>query len=291
MRAYALTDPGKVRKINQDYIFLSRKPVGALENLFLLADGMGGERAGDFASRYAVEHVVEELKQMEGEEPSRLLQKSIAQVNRNLYQEAARQADLQGTGTTLVAACIQGNLLYVANVGDSRLYLIRDNMDQITRDHSFVEEMVAMGKMQRGSRDYQTKKNIITRAVGASAGIDVDLFIKKLMPGDLVLLCSDGLTNMVDEMEIEYIIRAEGELKSKAAALIEAANRNGGKDNISVVLVQPRFDDSTHSHSQPEEWEEVAASPRQCPLPAVSQKEAENPPCSVLRKEGEVGTC
>lgn len=243
MRAYALTDPGKVRKTNQDYIFFSQGPVGTLDNLFLLADGMGGQRAGDFASRYVVEHLVGVIQNEKGGDPSDLLIRSMNQVNYNLYIEAGSSQELEGTGTTLVAATIRGNLLYVANVGDSRLYLLRDDMEQITKDHSFVEEMVAMGKMQRNSRDYQTKKNIITRAIGVSTDVNVDLFIRKLKAGDILLLCSDGLTNMVDEMEVEYIIRAEGDLRSKAEALVEAANRNGGKDNISVVLVQPQIEE------------------------------------------------
>ena len=242
MLAYALTDSGKVRKTNQDYIFFSQEPVGILDNLLLLADGMGGQRAGDFASRYVVENLQQYLATEElepGISITEYLKNGISQVNAGLYMKAEQSEELQGTGTTLVVATIKDHILYVANIGDSRLYLIRDNMEQVTKDHSYVEEMVAMGRMTRGSRDYQNKKNIITRAMGAGSMVSVDIFTRKVLPGDVLLLCSDGLTNMVDEMEIEYIIRSEGDLKKKAEDLIEAANRNGGKDNISVILAMP----------------------------------------------------
>ena len=242
MLAYALTDSGKVRKTNQDYIFFSQEPVGILDNLLLLADGMGGQRAGDFASRYVVENLLEYLETEEKEPEGSVteyLKHGIINVNAQLYMEAEQKEELQGTGTTLVVATTKDHILYVANIGDSRLYLLRDNMEQVTKDHSYVEEMVAMGRMTRGSRDYQSKKNIITRAMGASSMVSVDIFTRKVQPGDVLLLCSDGLTNMVDEMEIEYIIRSEGDLKKKAENLVAAANRNGGKDNISVILALP----------------------------------------------------
>lgn len=129
----------------------------------------------------------------------------------------------------------------MANIGDSRLYLLRGELQQVTKDHSYVEELVALGKMKRGSWDYQQKKNIITRAMGTGEIVDVDLFALKLKPGDYILMCSDGLSNMVDEFEIEYVIRTEEELKKRAKTLIESANRNGGKDNISVILIDPQI--------------------------------------------------
>ena len=148
---------------------------------------------------------------------------------------------LFGMGSTLVVATVKGSVLYVANIGDSRLYLLREKLEQVTRDHSYVEELVALGKMKRGSRDYQEQKNIITRAVGTAETVDIDLFAFKLKPGDYILMCSDGLSNMVDELEIEDIIRTEDGIKKKTEALIEAANRGGGKDNISVILIRPEI--------------------------------------------------
>ncbi|MFR4579088.1 MAG: protein kinase domain-containing protein [Clostridium fessum] len=145
-------------------------------------------------------------------------------------------------GTTLVAASIQGNTLYVANVGDSRLYRIeRSGIHQITRDHSYVEAMVSLGQMSRGSREYETKKNIITRAVGIGGHVEPDFFEVSLNPGDYVLLCSDGLTNMVDNSAIYRMVLLPGTLDTKARALTALANQNGGKDNIAVILIDPQI--------------------------------------------------
>ena len=176
MEACALTDVGQKRSMNQDFIYASTEPVGSLENLFIVADGMGGHQAGDFASRFVVENLV---RFFETPYPDRdvhgILKEGIRKVNRELYERASKTPELNGTGSTLVLATIKGNVLYVANIGDSRLYLLRGELEQITKDHSYVEELVAMGKLKRGSRDYMEKKNIITRAVGVSEEVDTDL--------------------------------------------------------------------------------------------------------------------
>lgn len=242
MEACALTDVGQKRSMNQDFIYARTTPIGSLQNLFIVADGMGGHQAGDFASRFVVENLV---RFFEEEYPDRdvhgILKEGIRKVNRDLFLRASEDPNLNGTGSTLVLATIKGNVLYVANIGDSRLYLLRDELEQITRDHSYVEELVAMGKLKRGSRDYLEKKNIITRAVGVSETVDTDLFALKLKSKDQILMCSDGLSNMVDEFEIEYIIRSEDGVEKRAKTLVDAANRNGGQDNISVVLIEPQI--------------------------------------------------
>ena len=242
MEACAITDVGRVRGINQDYCFSSTAPIGSLDNLFIVADGMGGHNAGDYASRFVVEHLVSSLGQIyEDKDIHSILKEVIRKVNLQLYQAAGQDPSLYGMGTTLVLATIKHRVLYVANIGDSRLYLLNDGLKQVTKDHSYVEELVAMGKMKRGSRDYQEKKNIITRAIGTGSEIDIDLFAMKIKSRDYILMCSDGLSNMVDEFEIEYIIRSEEGLKEKAAGLVAAANRIGGKDNISVILIDPQI--------------------------------------------------
>lgn len=242
MEACALTDIGMNRSMNQDYVYASTMPVGSLDNLFIVADGMGGHKAGDFASRFVVEKLTEYFaKPFPDKDVHSIIREGIRKVNRELYETANQNEDLRGTGSTLVLATIRGNVLYVANVGDSRLYLLRDELEQITRDHSYVEELVALGKMKRGSRDYLENKNIITRAIGADEDVDVDLFALKLKSRDVILMCSDGLSNMVDEFEMEYIIRAEESISEKAQGLVDAANRSGGKDNISVILVEPQI--------------------------------------------------
>lgn len=241
MRACAMTDIGRVRTANQDYVYASTDSVGMLPNLFLVADGMGGHKAGDYASRYISEHLVEHLKQAGNSEIIPLLREGIEKVNKMLYQESRDKAELNGMGTTLVAAVIEDSTMYVANVGDSRLYQIRTKLKQITRDHSYVEELVSLGQMERGSRDYREKKNIITRAVGTEEKLDIDFFEVSLEPGDYILMCSDGLSNMLEDAEMEEIICSELELGEKAEKLITVANDNGGKDNIGVVLINPEI--------------------------------------------------
>ena len=241
MKACALTDTGRVRTANQDYVYASVEPVGSLPNLFVVADGMGGHQAGDFASRYIVENLVSYLQYTENSQIVPLLREAILKVNTMLYHEAKEKPEFSGMGTTLVAAVADENTLYVANVGDSRLYLVRDRIRQVTRDHSYVEELVSLGRLERGSKDYKDKKNIITRAVGTEDKLLVDFFEVGLEPGDYILMCSDGLSNMLEDAEMEEIIGSDLELQEKAEKLITVANDNGGKDNIAVVLVDPQI--------------------------------------------------
>ncbi len=237
MEAFALTDMGMLRNMNQDFVFASPEPVGPLENLFLVADGMGGHKAGDYASRFLVQNIVDEVRNAEGRAPVAVLEKAIREVNRKLYREAVEKEELSGMGTTLVAAATEGNVLYVANIGDSRLYLIRRGKAyQVTRDHSYVEEMVAAGKMVRGSREYLSQKNIITRAAGMTERVEADFFEVDLEEGDRILLCSDGLTNMVDNEAIAAVVSGSGTLEEKGHRLVELANAGGGRDNITVIL-------------------------------------------------------
>ena len=241
MKACALTDTGRVRTANQDYVYASVEPVGSLPNLFVVADGMGGHQAGDYASRYIVENLVSYLQYTENSQIVPLLREGILKVNTMLYQESKEKPELSGLGTTLVAAVADENTLYVANVGDSRLYLVRDRIRQVTKDHSYVEELVSLGRLERGSKDYKDKKNIITRAVGTEDKLLVDFFEVVLEPGDFILMCSDGLSNMLEDVEMEEIVGSDLELEEKAEKLITVANDNGGKDNIAVVLVDPQI--------------------------------------------------
>lgn len=241
MQAVGKTDQGMVRKMNQDSIFASTAPVGPLPNLFIVADGMGGHNAGDYASRFLVQHLVEYLKAQPPLTPHvKALKDGIQAVNRRLYEASLEDAGFQGMGTTLVAAVFYRGQLYVANVGDSRLYVIGNDIIQITRDHSYVEEMVALGRMSRQSADYQRNKNIITRAVGTQATVQADFFEVAMKEGEVFLLCSDGLSNMVEEKSIQKIVKNAPSLEVAARILLDRAKDNGGLDNISLVLVNPR---------------------------------------------------
>lgn len=242
MQACAQTDVGRIRTHNQDYIYSSSKPVGILPNLFIVADGMGGHKAGDYASRFVVEQLIALVEKAKESQVIPLLEEGIKDINRRLYSRSINSEELSGMGTTLVAATVEDSTLYVANVGDSRLYLLRDHViRQVTRDHSYVEELVAMGQMVRDSRDYQEKKNIITRAIGADEDVAVDFFEVELKKGDYFLLCSDGLSNMVSENEICWLVYEDNTLEKKVENLITAANDHGGRDNIAAILVEPRI--------------------------------------------------
>lgn len=239
MKTFSMTDIGQRRETNQDYIYTSEIAVGNLPNLFIVADGMGGHNAGDFASRYTVEKVVEAIALSSLSEPVALLGEALRSVNRSLLAVAQGEPYLQGTGTTFVAASITEGHMSVANVGDSRLYVVNSRIIQVTKDHSLVQEMVRMGEMRPEEARVHPDKNIITRAVGAARDIEVDFFEVDLRPKDLVLLCSDGLTNMLEDEEIRKIICMQEDITKGVRQLIRAANENGGKDNISVIIIDP----------------------------------------------------
>lgn len=241
LEAYSVTDIGRKRQLNQDYVFSSAKPMGNMPNLFIVADGMGGHNAGDYASKCTVETVVGEIRNSFEKNPTIIVKKAIETANSKIRELAAADENLLGMGTTLVVATVIGKYLQVANVGDSRLYLLgKHGIRQITRDHSLVEEMIRLGGLSREDARKHPDKNIITRAIGAKDEVEPEFFTEELEPEDIILMCSDGLSNMLEDKEIEKIVQNEelAEMKEKAEALINAANNNGGKDNIAVVLVK-----------------------------------------------------
>ena len=243
MKAFALTDVGQRRKINQDCVYASVEPVGNLPNLFIVADGMGGHKAGDFASRFAVNAVRESIGASQETNPIKLIRDAIELANRGILQESSEHEEMRGMGTTIVVTTIVDRYAYTANVGDSRLYLLGDTLNQITKDHSLVEEMVRLGEITEAEARNHPDKNIITRAVGATPNVDIDFFDYKVEPGGMILMCSDGLSNMVEDEEIRRILRRTISIEEKARVLVETANENGGKDNIAVILVEPDSDE------------------------------------------------
>lgn len=238
MKTYSITDIGKRRSSNQDFVYASGQPVGNLPNLLIVADGMGGHNAGDLASRYTVESMVDYIEKAEEKRPIPLLSMAIHHANDLVAEKARSDKSLEGMGTTVVAATVQDDCLYVANVGDSRLYLIDQEIEQITRDHSLVEEMIRLGELQRKDARSHPDRNVITRAVGVNSLVKIDFFDMKMESGDRLLLCSDGLTNMVEDQEILYIVKRAASLEEAAQRLVNEANKNGGKDNISVVIAE-----------------------------------------------------
>ena len=226
MKVYGKSDIGKVRSMNQDYMFYSTEPVGVLPNLFIVADGMGGHKAGDYASRLSVENFVDD---------------AIHYVNDLVMDEAEKNQDYSGMGTTFVAAFIKDGTLFVGNIGDSRLYLIDEDITQVTEDHSYVGAMLRAGEITKEEALHHPDKNIITRAIGASRDPKVDFFEVDLEPGDRILLCTDGLTNMVDDDVILDIIANEY-IGDVVDILIEEAKDNGGTDNVTAIVIEP-FDE------------------------------------------------
>ena len=239
MQTFSITDTGRTRDANQDYVFCEEHAIGSFPNLFIVADGMGGHNAGDTASRMCVEVVVSQIEKSTKVTPIGILEQAVAAANETVYDASLEDVALYGMGTTLVGTVVFGDTAYVINVGDSRLYAFRDTLKQVTVDHSLVEEMVQSGKLQKEAIRTHPNKNIITRALGTNRTVKADCFEIEVREGDVLLLCSDGLTNMLEDDRIESIIKQyKNDMKRAGEISIEEANEAGGKDNISVVLVR-----------------------------------------------------
>lgn len=243
MKTFSKTDIGMVREVNQDYVYVSDLPVGKLPNLFIVADGMGGHKAGEFASRFTVEVVKDELAKSTEEGPEAMIRQAITSANQRLLETAKQDSKLEGMGTTLVVATVIERTLYFANVGDSRLYLLNNDIKQVSKDHSLVQEMVRLGGIKQEDAKNHPDKNIITRAIGAKEQVEVDFYEYRLKKGDIVLMCTDGLSNMVEDTEILHIVKGSRDIVEAVEGLINKANKNGGKDNIGIVAVDAFADE------------------------------------------------
>lgn len=243
MEYFSKTDIGRKREVNQDYVFATDQPIGNVPNLLIVADGMGGHKAGDFASKYTTESVVESLKQSTVSGPQAMFEEAISKANTEIIELAASDVNLEGMGTTLVVATVIEHTLYFANVGDSRLYVIGDEIKQLSKDHSLVEEMVRLGGINEDEAKHHPDKNIITRAIGAKLDVEIDFFEYRIVEGDIILMCTDGLSNMVEDEDVFRIIKGSRDLPEAVQGLIDQANLNGGKDNIGIVLAKPLSDE------------------------------------------------
>jgi PPM family protein phosphatase len=222
------TDTGRERRTNEDNAF-------AQPPLFLVADGMGGARAGEVASGIVVKTFEQGLP--DGSDPEAGLTALTLEANDSIHQNATADAERAGMGTTVTAAYVGDGEVSFAHVGDSRAYLFRDGrLEQLTNDHSLVGELVRRGKLTEQQAEEHPQRSVITRALGPEASVQVDRFSQPARPGDVFLLCSDGLTSMVPLPAIEEILGETDSLEDAASRLVEAANENGGRDNITVVL-------------------------------------------------------
>ncbi len=237
MRFGNMTDIGKLRQQNEDNVFINETQ----PYMIVVADGMGGHNAGEVASKMAIEVVATKLAKIKKTKRKTNCEDKIrdafVSANKKIYDYAEENSKLMGMGTTLVVALIHDDRLYVGNVGDSRAYIIKDNdIRQISVDHSYVWQLVIKGEITEQQAKRHPKRNYITRAMGTEESILVDTFSEE-WTGGTVLVCSDGLSNLVDNWEMRDIVAETGDLHEAAKKLIDLANQRGGNDNISVALM------------------------------------------------------
>ncbi|NCB63476.1 MAG: Stp1/IreP family PP2C-type Ser/Thr phosphatase [Clostridia bacterium] len=241
MNIWGITNTGAVRTQNQDYYYteLTEPDVA----LCLVCDGMGGAKAGNVASKLAVDTFMQTARAQTVDqwrtEPEALLNFAAEQANQAVHFRSGIDADCRGMGTTMVATLVLGSQAYLLNVGDSRAYLVReDGIHRITRDHSVVEDLVARGDITPEQARQHPQKNLITRALGAEKALRPDLYRQPLEPGDVLLLCSDGLSNLMDDQELLYEVIHGGEMETCCQRLLDIALNRGAPDNVTVVLLQ-----------------------------------------------------
>jgi serine/threonine protein phosphatase PrpC len=253
-RYVGVTNTGRRRRHNED-AFVSEPP------LFAVADGMGGPRAGEVASRLAATAVKADETSGTGAERVVAL---IHEANRRVFQRSSEDADVSGMGTTMIVALVEDSGVTFGHVGDSRAYLARGGaLEQLTEDHSLVAELVRTGKLSPEEAEHHPQRSVITRALGTDPDVDVDTFTVAAQPGDIFLICSDGLTTMIDDETIRRVLyEREADLDDAAKELVRLANKAGGEDNITVVVFE-----LTDEPAAPSAIEETR------PMPAVSEKD------------------
>ena len=239
MRIFSKTDKGRVRTDNQDAYFAGSIADNAV--FAVVCDGMGGANAGNIASENAVRHISEYIirsyrDSMDISELEKTVRNAVTSANIELYDMSASEQSLSGMGTTAIIALIKDGESVIANVGDSRIYLVNENIKQLTRDHSVVQSLIESGKITPEDAKYHPRKNVITRAIGAEGSVTADSSVIRLNRGDSLLLCTDGLSNYLDDNEILSVFK-NTDISAVPEALVEKANLNGGGDNITVVTL------------------------------------------------------
>jgi PPM family protein phosphatase len=236
----ARSDVGMIRSGNEDN---HDSDVNASRGLFIVADGMGGHAAGEVASLMAVQTVMQELAELreidDGGSAAARLSEALRTANRNIHERTLAESDKQGMGTTASVLALDEKRYLIGQVGDSRVYLLRDGaLHQLTKDHSYVQEQVDAGFLTPEQAKYHPYSNVITRCVGASQDVEPDVYKGDAKIGDVFLLASDGLTGMVDDRRIHTLLMARAEPERKVLSLIAEANGRGGLDNITAIVVQ-----------------------------------------------------
>lgn len=242
IKAYARTDVGKARDLNEDSYYITTDQFQTLQ-LFILADGMGGCNAGDLASSLAlmsaksyIENNFENTPK-DKENICKLIKSSMEYANMVVHEKSLENKNLDGMGTTLEVCLIYNNRAYIGHVGDSRIYRIRnDFIRKLTQDHSYVQKLVQEGTITKEEAEHHAKKNILMKALGCNAYVEPDVMVKGFQKGDILIICSDGLTNMVNINDIYNIVKDNFELATKE--LVDLANQNGGIDNITIITIK-----------------------------------------------------
>jgi len=226
---------GKVRKLNEDSC-ANRNENGIL--LVTVADGMGGHNAGEIASDVAVKSIEDYIFLNDITNTSDALKQAVIFANKSVFEKSDTDAGYIGMGTTTTTVLIFENKVYIANVGDSRTYLLRNNrLKQITKDHSYVQRLVDSGYLTKTEARFHPRSNVITRAIGTNDSVIVDLFTMDIVKGDVYFLCSDGLTNHVDDKDIEDVLNMDLSPDEKITMMIDMALNHGGNDNITAIIV------------------------------------------------------
>ena len=240
MKIFAKSDVGKAREMNQDYFFVS-KPEDEIK-LFILADGMGGYNGGEVASSLATQsvksYILNNFNKIEHDKETilKLIKNAVEYANMVVYEKSKNEKELEGMGTTIEVCLIYNNKVYIGHVGDSRVYRLRKEFfRKLTKDHSYVEQLVEDGTISKEEAYNHPKKNMLTKALGCTAFVEPDCLVKGFLKGDILLMSSDGLTNMIKDEEIYNIIKNNPE--TAVDELIEKANNIGGYDNITVIII------------------------------------------------------
>ncbi|MED3552237.1 Stp1/IreP family PP2C-type Ser/Thr phosphatase [Cytobacillus praedii] len=241
MKAVYMTDRGRIRQHNEDNGGVFTNKSG--QRLAIVADGMGGHRAGDVASEMALtnlQNVWRETEEIQtADEAEAWLKTNIENGNTLIYEHSKKVSECEGMGTTMVAAICTDRFTTVANIGDSRCYILNETgFQQLTDDHSLVNELVRTGQISKEDAEHHPMKNVVLRALGTEESVSIDIKTIIFEEGDLLLLCSDGLSNKVTESEMIDMLESETDLNAKASSLIELANNHGGEDNITLVIVE-----------------------------------------------------
>jgi len=241
MKVFAKTDIGKAREMNQDYYYIST-PEDKI-NLYILADGMGGYKGGEVASKIATATVKSYIESnfekvaYDKEEILKLIKSAIEYANMVVYEKSKENEELEGMGTTLEVCLIYNNKAYIGHLGDSRIYRIRGEfIRKLTTDHSYVQKLVKDGTISKEEAEHHPKKNMLTKALGCTPFVEPDITVKGFIKDDVILICSDGLTNMIGDSEIYKIVKQNPEIA--AQELVKKANEAGGYDNITVIIIK-----------------------------------------------------